>query len=116
MANHKSHWLPVDDPKNTTVLGHLASGAGKGLWQKIDLSNWWADGTERWTYLHVECRKDTEEGREGCVYRVRCRWSVNGKYRGRLVESVGLGLRDGRLHWIVRTKGKEPTDAKAAEA
>jgi hypothetical protein len=116
MEDRKAHWLPVDDPRHSSVLGYHASTTGKELWKKIDLANWWSDGTADWTYLHVPCRKDTEEGRDGCVYRVRCWHSVGEKYRGREVYDVGLGLRDGRLHWIIRTKGKELTGKEPTHA
>lgn len=104
---HKSHWLPVDDPKHTEVLGYrVSTKAGAGLWDELDWCNWWLDGTTEGhifshancDYFHVEC-KDKDDG---CVYRVRC-FYAGGKYKGRNVASVGVGMKDSRLHWIVRT-------------
>jgi hypothetical protein len=103
-----SHWLPVDHPKHTEVLGYRVSTKwGKSNWDQLDWDNWWLNWTDEAhifsqansLYFHVEC-KDKEEG---CVYRVRC-WYAGGKYRGREVLMVDLGMRSGKLHWIVRTK------------
>jgi hypothetical protein len=112
MEDRKSHWLPVDNPKHTEVLGSRVSGKyGRHSWDELDWSNWWMDGPERHMfnggggmYFHVPVRKGHDN--EGAVYRVRC-WYAGTMYRGRKVESVGIGFKDGRLHWIVRTIGKE---------
>jgi hypothetical protein len=97
----KIYWLAVDDPRHTSVLGYRASTKqGAYLWGELDWSEWWIDGVEC-NYLHVACRKDCDN--DGCVYRVRC-FYAGGKYRGREVQSVSIGTRGGKLHWIVRCK------------
>lgn len=104
-----SHWLPVDNPKHTEVLGYRVSSRGRGLWDDLDWGSWWLDYSCEWNlfsharcmYFHVSVKADSEA--DGAVYRVRC-WYAGGKYRGREVLSVGLGFKDGKLHWIVRTK------------
>lgn len=101
------HFLPVSDPRHTEVLGYRVSTKhGKLLWEQLDWSNWWIDGPEAHLFNHGGCHYFhviTKPEREGEVYRVRC-WYAGGKYRGKEVESVGIGFRDGELHWIVRTK------------
>lgn len=116
--NHRTHHLPVDDPRHTEVLGyHVSSKVGKSLWQQLDWDNWWVDhggdghlfSAANSDYFHVEC-KDKDEG---CVYRVRC-WYAGGKYRGWPVVSVGICFLNGRLAWIVRTK-RSPSGETSSE-
>lgn len=104
--NHRSYWLPVEHPRHTEVLGsRVSSKYGELNWMQLDWGAWWIDGpaphlfNAGGNYFHVEC-KDKEEG---CVYRVRC-WYAGGKYRGWPVESIGIGFKGGKLHWIVRTE------------
>lgn len=103
--------LPVDNPRHTEVLGYPCFGrVGRSLWKKLDWSRWFIDYTEeghyfsspRCMYFHVHVTE--EDGRDdGRVFRVRCMYA-GGKYRGREVESVSIGMQDGALHWIVRCK------------
>lgn len=114
MIDRKSHWLPIDNPKHTEVLGYRVSTVhGKWLWDALDWESWWLDGPESHLfnaggrYFHVEC-KDKDEG---CVYRVRCFYAGR-VYRGRKVVDIDIGLKAGKLHWIVRT---EPSPAEQRE-
>lgn len=104
--DHRSHWLAVEDPRHTEVLGkRVSSRRGELNWMQLDWGNWWIDGPNAHPfnagghYFHVEC-KDKEEG---CVYRVRC-WYAGGKFCGWPVTGISIGFKEGKLHWIVRTK------------
>jgi hypothetical protein len=111
----KSHWLPIDNPRHTEVLGYRVSTKhGKWQWDILDWSEWWLDGTTEGhifsapnsAYFHVKVRDDSDH--DGCVFRVRC-WYAGGTYKGREVASVSIGCKGGTLHWIVRMKAAEPT-------
>ena len=112
---HRSHWLPVDDPRHTEVLGgHCTTKDGKLAWDRLDWAEWWLDGPEPHlfnpggSYFHVPVKDTPNDPADGRVYRVRC-WYAGGIYRGWKVRDIGIGFRDGKLHWIVRTE-KEPAE------
>lgn len=105
-----TYWLPVDDPRHTEVLGyHVSTKTGKEQWDQLDWRWWWIDGPEPHLfnvggyYLHVRTKNKYRGKWDGTVYRVRC-WYAGRKYRGREVENIGIGFKDGKLHWIVSTK------------
>lgn len=109
----RTYWLPVNEPKHTEVLGYRVSTEhGKHLWDELDWDNWWPDGpgahlfNSGGMYFHVEC-KDKDEG---CVYRVRCFYAGR-KYRGREVREIDIGMKGGKLHWIVRCEA-QPTPTR----
>lgn len=97
--DNRSHWLAVDNPRHTSVLGYRASSNGAGLWKELDWRWWWIDGTET-NYLHVRTSNKYLGKWDGTVYRVRCWYD---SYKGWPVRSIGIGFRKGRLFWIVRT-------------
>lgn len=106
VKNNRTHWLPVDNPKHTEVLGsRVTTKYGKYNWDRLDWKNWWPDGpgahifNSGGSYFHVQVKKGGDD--EGCVFRVRC-WYAGGKYRGWPVKDIDIGMKDGKLHWIVR--------------
>lgn len=108
-----TYHLPIDNPKHTEVLGsRVSTFYGKRSWDILDWGEWWIDSTTDGhlfsapnnSYFHVKVRDDSDH--EGCVFRVRC-WYAGGTYYGRDVISVGIGCKGGKLHWIVRTRGKD---------
>lgn len=111
----KVHYLAVQTYRNTEVLGYPCdSRYGWGLFQMLDWDSWWIDYTDeghifsspRCAYFHVPVREKNGD-KDGRVFRVRCRYAGS-KYKGRQVESVSIGCKDGRLHWIVRTVTRIP--------
>ena len=92
--------------RNSTVLGYPADGSGRELWAELDWSAAWVDEFESQMYLHVRVKhKPAEDGpnkTDRRWYRVRCRYDE--KYRGKPVESIGLGVFDGEWTWIVRCR------------
>lgn len=93
----RCHWLPIGKNRHTTVLGYPANGEGRTLFDELNWNEWWPDDMGDGTYLHVECKTDEKS------YRVRCQYEVWGTYLGRMVRSVNVGMKGGKLHWIVRT-------------
>lgn len=95
------HWLLIADNRNTEILGTRCGGKNS-FFRQLDWSEWWLDGGVHMfnaggTYFHVTTKE------EGCVFRVRC-WWAGGKYKGREVTDIDVGMKGGQLHWIVRTK------------
>ena len=94
--------LPIANDKHTEILGYRG-GKRNCLWRKLDWKNWRIDGPGKHLfnagghYLHVNVRGD-----EGMVYRVRCFYAGR-TYRGKKVTGIGIMMKNGKLHWIVRT-------------
>lgn len=96
------YWLPIGETRHSTVCGYRISRGGRSMWESLDWTNWWPDFStaDQAAYLHVPVRKGHDS--EGCVYRVRCAYT-GGNYRAKPVTSVDIGMKDGRLCWMVRT-------------
>lgn len=63
----KVHWLPVDDPKHTEVLGYrVSTKAGRSNWDALNWDKWWLDFSAHGhifshpdcVYFHVKCKDD----------------------------------------------------------
>lgn len=109
---------PVSD-RNSTVLGYGAlSRYGARLWRELDWRAAYKDGGVHilnpcgGAYLHVRCRWSRDmDGpskrlKDRRWYRVRCRHAIGRKFRGLVIKSVDVALKNGRWFWLLSATRK----------
>ena len=98
----RNHLLRVKADRFTTVNGNsMRTKIGRKDFAELDFSDWWVDcSVVSELYLHVGCPRLNDD----VVYRVRCAIRPGDDFRKGIVTSIGIGVKDGRPHWIVRTR------------